>query len=158
MADTPITIDRLRMDAHTDYANRIEAYREVAIQFPPGQLASLSGQVSMDTVTPQPTNLELLLGNVAVNTPWAIFLAPGDLNKEKKRVQRRMPFGVSTLLPVLGSSEDCTLLQERVLGHACSTQEEERERHSLDNFFGMLQKLNTMAGDVFNSIHRFIHG
>lgn len=153
---TPITIDQIKIGAYLDYAEQKTLADEVSKQYPPGQLSSLSGQVRIDSVTPQPTELDLLLGKVGVTTPWALFLAPDILYGKKQRY--RVPFGVSSLLPSLGSSEYCADIQQKVLAHPCGTQEEERERHSLDNFFGMLQKLNTWLNDVFNRIHQFMHG
>ena len=152
-----ITIDQFSVAVHDDYARLIEQARQVEKEFPVGQLANLSGQVRVDTVTPQPTELDLLgLQAVPVVKPWAAFLAPERASG--KRGTYRMPFGVALLLPSLGSSEDCATLQQKVLEFPCKTPEEERERTILDNYFGILQKLNIMSGDIFNRIHQFIHG
>lgn len=152
----PVTIDRLKIDAYLDYAERTTLAEQVSKQFPPGQLSGLSDQVRIDTVTPQLTELDLLLGVVSVTTPWALFLAPDILYGKKRK--HRVPFGVSSLLPSLGSPEECDILQQKLLGVACSTPEEEREKHTLDNYFSTLQKLNIWLNDIFNRIHQFIHG
>lgn len=152
----PITIDQIRNESHRDYANLKILAEQVSKEFPASAVTSLSGQVRIDTVTPQPTELDLLLGVVAVLTPWAMFLTPDSLYGKKRRM--RVPFGVSRILPSLGSHEYCELLQQTVLAHLCTMHEEEREKSALDNFFAMLQKLDTWQNDIFNRIHQFMHG
>lgn len=152
----PITVYQLGLDAHNAYAERTALAEQVSKQFPPGELSSISSSVRIDTVTPQLPELELLIGNAAVMTPWATFETPDTLYGKHRK--HRVPFGISNLLPSLGSHEHCVSLQQTVLAHPCKNPEEERERHSLDNFFGMLQKLNTWLNDVFNRIHQFMHG
>lgn len=151
----PITVYQIGLETHNAYAEQKALAEQVSKQFPPSELSSLSSAVVVGTVTPQLTELQLLIGNTD-QTPWATFSSPELLYGKKRKA--RVPFGISNLIPSLGSHEHCATLQQTVLAHPCTNPEEERERHSLDNFFGMLQKLNTWLNDIFNRIHQFMHG
>jgi hypothetical protein len=94
------TIDKLDMGIYIQYARRTQLIEQINQQYHLDQASSIPPQLSLISLHPRLTEMDILLGVVPVQTPWAHFFPPSQF-----RFQRRSPFGFFRVAPSLGSFE-----------------------------------------------------
>lgn len=147
------TIDKLDIDVHIQYAERVEAVRQITEDYGLDQTTAISPQVQALDLFPKVSELDLLLGVATVTTPWALFLPPPSF-----RLRRRSPFAVSRIIPSLGTVEEHEDLETHIQSLPCETPEEEREKSAILACFSQIDKINQWLTHIVDRIHQFLQG
>lgn len=148
-----ITIDKYDISVYNLYAIRTRMIEQINKQFNIRDAASIPPQISMVDIYPKMTELDLLMGVVALNTPWAYFYPPqkfGDL--------RRSFLSFSRIVPTLGTLEKHAEDTEFLQSIECSTPDEEKEKQALLGCFAQIGKINDWMGFIIGRVGQFLQG
>lgn len=147
------TIDKLDIGVYNRYAIHAQLLEAIQKELKlPGD-NNIQAHTQIVDISPKLTELDLLLGIIPLNTPWAYFFPP----KEFRRT-RRSPFAFYRVAPTLGSLEEQERLVETLENTPCNTPEEKRERDALANCFSQLDKLNEWLGFIVGRVGQFLQG
>lgn len=147
------TIDQLDLNVYNLYAMRTLMIEQINQQLRIDQASSIPPQIQVMDIIPKMTELDLLLGIVPLNVPWAYFFPP-----PKFREMRRSPFSFFRVAPSLGSLADQEA-SEAVLEHvACSSSEEESEKATLKRCFKQVGQINRWLGYIVGRVGQFLQG
>lgn len=147
------TIDKLDLSVYNLYAIRTRMIEQINQQYHLEQAASIPPQTMMVDIYPKLTELDLLLGIVPLNTPWAYFYPPQNF-----RMIRRSPFAFYRVAPSLGSLEDQEQDEKQLDEYECSTPEEEKEKAAIKGCFKQVGEINRWLGYIIGRIGQFLQG
>jgi Family of unknown function (DUF5399) len=147
------TIDKLDMSVYNLYAIRTKMIEQTNAQFQLDKAGSIPPQTSIIDYNPKMNELDILLGVVAMFTPWAYFYPPKNF-----RYQRRSPFAFHRVAPSLGSYKDQEALEEKLALIECSTPEEVSEKAAITGCLKQVDKLNEWLGFIVGRIGQFLQG
>jgi hypothetical protein len=147
------TIDKLDIGIYIQYARRTQLIEQINQQYHLDQASSIPPQLSLVSLHPQLTEMDILLGVVPVQTPWAYFFPPTQF-----RFQRRSPFGFFRVAPSLGSFEKEEEKEQELEDIECETDEDEREKKVIKACFGQIKKINNWISFIVGRVGQFLKG
>jgi Family of unknown function (DUF5399) len=147
------TIDKLDIGIYVQYARRTQLIEQMNQQYHLDDAASIPAQLQFVNLYPQLSEMDILLGIVPVQMPWAYFFAP-----PRYRFQRRSPFGFFRVAPSLGSFADEDEDERKLDEFVCETEEDEKERHVLKACFEQIDKINNMLSFIVGRVGQFLQG
>lgn len=147
------TIDQLDLSVYNLYAIRTRMVEQINQQLQLDKASSIPPQTMMLDIYPKLTELDLLLGIVPLNTPWAYFYPPKQF-----RLMRRSPFAFSRVAPSLGSPAEQEKGEAILDSVPCETPEEEREKAALKGCFKQLGQINRWLGYIIGRVGQFLQG
>jgi len=145
------TIDNLDISIYDLYARREILVQEINQQLRLEEAGNIPPQTNVLSLNPELSQLDILLGVVALHTPWAHFFPP-------KSKLRRSPFVAHRVASTLGSLEDQAALFEYIEAIPCGSPEEEEKKHKILSCFKELDKLNEWMGFIFGRKGQFLQG
>lgn len=148
------TIDNLDISVYNLYAIRTKMIEQTNQQFRLEEAANIPPHTLVIDLYPKMTELDILLGVVPLNTPWAYFFPP----KPKNEGIRRSPFAFFRVAPTLGSLEDQANLLDMIEKTPCKSQEEQREKDIIKECFHQIDKINGWLGFIVGRIGQFLQG
>jgi hypothetical protein len=147
------TIDKLDLNIYIQYARRTQMIEQINQQYHLDEAASIPAQISLVDLYPRISEMELLLGIVPVQSPWAYFFPP-----KRFRFQRRSPFGFFRVAPSLGSFEKEDDDERKLDEVICETPEEEKEKSAIKGCFDQIDKINTWLSFIVGRVGQFLQG
>jgi len=147
------TIDKLDIGIYIQYARRTQLIEQINQQYRLEEASSIPPQLQLVDLYPKISELDLLLGVVPVQTPWAYFFPPPQF-----RFQRRSPFGFFRVAPSLGSFEDEEEDEQKLEEIACETEEEQEEKAVLKSCFIQIEKINNWLSFIVGRVGQFLQG
>lgn len=148
-----ITIDQLDLSVYNNYAIRTLLNEQINQQMRLSEASSIPPQTFVLDMDPRLREMDLLLGILPLNTPWALFLPP----KQAKR-RRRSPFSFYRVAPTFGPTgrhDEETDMLER---YECEDKEEEEEKESLLACLKQMKNINGWMGFIVGRIGQFLQG
>ena len=91
------TIDKLDLSVYNLYAIRTKMIEQTQELYQLDKAGTIPPQTMLVNFYPKMNELDILLGNIAMFTPWAYFYPPRNF-----RYQRRSPFAFHRVAPTLG--------------------------------------------------------
>lgn len=147
------TIDKLDLSVYNIYAIRTKMVEQINQQLQLDKASAIPPQVHVVDIFPKLTELDLVMGIVPLNVPWAYFYPPPRLHN-----LRRSPFTFSRVIPSMGSEED----QEEDIALLdsvdTSTSEEASEKDALLRCFAQVKTINKWMGYIVGRIGQFLQG
>lgn len=147
------TIDKLDIGIYIQYARRTQLIEQINRQYRLEEAASIPPQLQLVDLYPKLSELELLLGVVPVQAPWAYFFPP-----PRFKFQRRSPFGFFRVAPSLGSFDKEDEDEEKLDETACETEEEEKEKKAIKACFAQIDKINNWLSFIVGRVGQFLQG
>lgn len=147
------TIDQLDLSVYNLYAIRTKLLEQINAQLPLDQASSIPPQTQVLNIYPKLTELDILLGIVPLNTPWAYFFPP-----QQFRALRRSPFAFYRVVSSLGSYKEQEEDEGNLQRQKCDTSEEEEEKQAILKCFKQIDKLNSWLGFIVGRIGQFLQG
>ena len=147
------TIDKLDISVYDLYAKRTRMVEQINSQLRLNEASSIPPQLSILDIYPKMTELDLLLGTVPLNTPWAYFFPPKQF-----KFLRRSPFAFYRVSPSLGSLEEQAVCADKVANYTCRNPEEEKEKEAISACFVQIEKLNNWLGFIIGRVGQFLQG
>lgn len=147
------TIDKLDISVYNLYAIRTRMIEQINQQLSLDKAASIPPQTMIVDIYPKLTELDLLLGIVPLNTPWAYFYPP-----QKFGFARRSTFAFFRVAPSLGSIEDQANDAQTLESVECRTPEEEKEKEAIRGCFKQLEQINRWLGYIIGRVGQFLQG
>ena len=146
------TIDKLDISVYNLYAMRTMMIEQTNQQFRLDQAASIPPHIQVLDIYPKLTELDILLGIVPLNTPWAYFFPP-----PRFRFIRRSPFSYR-VIPSLGSYNNQEEEEQKLENISCNTPEEAQEKEALKACFREIGKLNNWLSFIVGRVGQFLQG
>lgn len=147
------TIDQLDINIYIQYARRTQMIEQINQQYHLDEAASIPAQILLVDLYPKISEMELLLGIVPVQSPWAYFFPP-----PRYRFQRRSPFGFFRVAPSLGSFEKEDDDERKLDEVITDTLEEEKEKGAIKSCFDQIDKINTWLSFIVGRVGQFLQG
>lgn len=151
------TIDRLDLNVHISYAVRTRMVEQTYKQLHLEEAFSIPPQTQVVVVNPEASlqlgELEMLLGILPLNTPWAYFFPP-----TKYRFLRRSPFAFSRVAPSLGSLDSKEALLKKIKHVLCQNATDEEEKAALIACFAKIDDINSMLNFIVGRVGQFLQG
>ncbi|MBA2368830.1 MAG: DUF5399 domain-containing protein [Candidatus Protochlamydia sp.] len=147
------TIDKLDIGIYIQYARRTQMIEQINQQYHLDDASTIPPQILMVDIYPKLTEMDLLLGIVPVQTPWAYFFPPPLF-----RFQRRSPFGFFRVAPSLGSFEEEDEDERQLDNVVCETEEEEKEKKTIKACFQQIDKINNWLSFIVGRVGQFLQG
>lgn len=147
------TIDQLDIGIYIQYARRTQMIEQINKQYRFDQASSIPPQTSIVDLYPKLSEMDILLGVSQTYAPWALFLPPKNLKRN-----RRGPFTFSRVIPSLGSDADEEEREEKLAHHRCDDDEEESEKKTITRCFNRIKQLNDWLGHIVGNVGRFLQG
>lgn len=147
------TIDKLDLSVYNLYAIRTKLLEQTNAELRLNEASSIPPQTAILDNYPKLTEIDILLGIVPLNTPWAYFFPPQNF-----RTIRRSPFSFYRVASSLGTYEEQTEDEQKLRNVSCNSSEEEGEKQVLLNCFGQIEKLNSWLGFIVGRIGQFLQG
>lgn len=147
------TIDNLDYEVYRLYAVRTKLIEQINQQYRLEEAATIPPQTQLIDTFPKLNELDLLLGVVTVNTPWAFFLPP-----KRFASARRSSFAFSRVVPSLGSQQEQDEDEEKHNQTETITDEEEQEKATISRCFKQINKLNGWLGFIIGRVGQFLQG
>lgn len=147
------TIDKLDMSVYNLYAIRTKMIEQTNAQFQLDKAGAIPPQISIVDYSPKMNELDILLGAVAMFTPWAYFYPPKNF-----RFQRRSPFAFHRVAPTLGSYKEQEALEEKIASIECSSPEEVSEKAAITSCLKQVDKLNEWLSFIVGRVGQFLQG
>lgn len=116
------TIDKLDLSVYNMYAMRTKMIEQINQDLRLDQASNVSAHIQVLDIYPKLSELDLLLGIVPLNTPWAFFMPP-----PKFRLIRRSPFSYR-VIPSLGSYDEQSKDEEKLDDIPCETDDEKKKK------------------------------
>ena len=147
------TIDQLDLSVYNLYAIRTKMIEQINQQLQLDQAASIPPQIQIVDNYPRLAEIDILLGVVPLNPPWAFFFPP-----QRFRRVRRSSFSFSRILPSLGSVEEQEHYEQTLESVECSTPEEVNEKAAIKKCFKQIGQINHWMGYIIGRIGQFLQG
>lgn len=147
------TIDKLDLSVYNLYAIRTKMVEQINQQMQLDKAASIPPQTLVMDIYPKLDELDILMGVVALNTPWAYFYPP-----QKFQGIRRSPFAFFRIAPSLGSLEDQEKGESLLDSILCETPEEEKEKALIKGCFKQVDQINRWLGYIIGRVGQFLQG
>lgn len=147
------TIDKLDLSVYNLYAIRTKMIEQTQAQYQLDKAGMVPPQTMLVDIYPKMNELDILLGNIAMFTPWAYFYPPRNF-----RFQRRSPFAFHRVAPTLGSYKDQEELEERVASVECRSPEEESEKAAIAGCLKQIDKINEWLSFIVGRVGQFLQG
>jgi Family of unknown function (DUF5399) len=147
------TIDQLDLSVYNLYAMRTKLVEQVNSQLRLEEASSIPPQTLVLDIYPKLTELDILLGIVPLNTPWAYFFPPKHFN-----ALRRSPFAFYRVVPSMGSFKDQEEDEQNLNDTEAETEDEKEEKEVLKKCFKQIDKLNSWLGFIVGRIGQFLQG
>lgn len=147
------TIDKLDISVHDMYALRIWSYEQTNNQLRLNQATSIPPQTMVNNLVIKQSEMDILLGMIPFNTPWAYFFPPKNY-----LTRRRSPFSFSRVAPSLKPTDEGSDEYNTLFSVACETNEEKQERDTIASCFKEMSKLNGWLGFIVGRIGQFLQG
>lgn len=147
------TIDKLDISIYIQYARRTQMIEQINQQYHLEDAASIPPQLQLVDLYPKLSEIEMLLGIVPVQMPWAYFFPPPLF-----RFQRRSPFGFFRVAPSLGSFEKEDEDKQKLEEVICEDEEDEKEKSILRNCFAQIDKINSWLSFIVGRVGQFLQG
>jgi len=148
-----MTIDQLDIAVYIQYAQRTEFIEQINKELRLTEAATIPPQTFVVQQQAVVTDLELLLGVIAVLTPWAHFLSP-----KKFRKQRRSSFSFSQITPTLGTVDKLLADSDKLEKIKCKNYTEEEEKKTLLSCLKNIDSINEMLAFVIGRMAQFLQG
>ena len=139
------TIDQLDLSVYNLYAIRTRMVEQINQQLQLDKASSIPPQTLIMDIFPKLTELDLVLGVVPLNTPWAYFYPPKDFQSMRRS-------------PSLGSLADQEREEALLDSIPCSSADEEREKTAIKNCFKQIGQINQWLGYIVGRIGQFLQG
>ena len=123
------TIDQLDLSVYNLYAIRTKLLEQVNAQLRLDEASSIPPQTLVIDIYPKLTELDILLGIVPLNTPWAYFFPPQHFNS-----LRRSPFAFHRVAPSLGSYKEQEEDEQNLNDTPCETPRRRGKSNSSEMF------------------------
>lgn len=146
------TIDKLDFRVSIDYAKRTQLIEQVNQQYHL-QDAEFARSVQVPDFSARPAEIDLLLGVIPVERPWAHYSKPPET-----RYQRRSPFGFFRVAPSLGSFDKEEEDKKKLDWTVCENEEEEDEKKILKRCFEQIDKINDWLSYIVGKMGQFLQG
>jgi hypothetical protein len=146
------TIDKLDISVYNLYAMRTKMIEQINQQFRLDQAASIPAQLTVLDIYPKLTELDLLLGIVPLNTPWAYFFPPPAF-----KFIRRSPFSYR-VIPSLGTYDQQDEQERKLDDIVCNSSDERDEKETLKKCFKEIEKLNNWLSFIVGRVGQFLQG
>lgn len=149
------TIDNLDIGIYIQYARRTQLIEQINQQYHFEEAAAIPAHVQIQIVDlyPQLTEMDILFGVPATQTPWAYFFPPS-----RYRFQRRSPFGFFRVAPSLGSFEKEDEDEQKLEQIECETEEDEKKKKALKSCFEQITKINDWLSFIVGRVGQFLQG
>jgi hypothetical protein len=147
------TIDQLDIGIYVQYARRTQLIEQINQQYHLDEASSIPAQISLVDIYPKLSEMDLLLGIVPIQTPWAYFFPP-----PRFRFQRRSAFGFFRVAPSLGSFEKEDEDEQKLDEIICETEEEEKEKKAIKGCFDQIDKINNWLSFIVGRVGQFLQG
>lgn len=147
------TIDKLDLGIYVQYARRTQMLEQLSQEYHLDEASSIPAQIMIVDLYPKLTEMDLLLGIVPVQNPWAHFLPP-----PKYRFQRRSPFGFFRVAPSLGSFEEEENDERKLDEIECVDEKEKKEKASIKACFEQIRKINGWLSFIVGRVGQFLQG
>ena len=147
------TIDKLDISVYNLYAIRTKMIEQINQQYHLEDASSIPPQTSILNIYPKMSEIDLLLGIVPLNAPWAYFYPP-----KRFRFLRRSPFAFYRVAPSLGSLENQDEMSQALESIECTTPEEEAEKAAISGCFSQIDKINNWLSFIVGRIGQFLQG
>lgn len=147
------TIYDLDNKIYEQYAKRTQLIEQINRQYHLEEASSIPPQIQIIDIYPKLSEMDLLLGVIPVEAPWAFFSAPAQF-----RFQRRSPFGFFRVAPSLGSFEKEEENERDLDDVECETDEEAQEKSKLKACFGQIKKINSWLSFIVGRVGQFLQG
>jgi hypothetical protein len=147
------TIDKLDLSVYNLYAIRTRMIEQINQQLRLDQASSIPPQIQVMDIYPKLTELDLLLGVVPLNTPWAYFYPPQRFGRI-----RRSPFAFHRVAPSFGSLEEQEAGSQLLESIECKTPEEEGEKQAIKKCFKQMEQINRWLGYIIGRVGQFLQG
>lgn len=147
------TIDQLDLSIYNLYAMRTQMIEQINQQLRLDQASTIPPQTAMMDIQPKLSELDLLLGIVPLNTPWAFFFPP-----KKFGLIRRSPFSFFRVAPSVGSLQEQEATAAYLESLPCSTAEEEKEKAAIRGCFKQMEQINRWLGHIVGRVGQFLQG
>lgn len=147
------TIDKLDLGIYVQYARRTQMLEQLSQEYHLDEASSIPAQIMIVDLYPKLTEMDLLLGIVPVQNPWAHFLPPPQY-----RFQRRSPFGFFRVAPSLGSFEEEENDERKLDEIECVDEKEKKEKESIKACFQQIRKINGWLSFIVGRVGQFLQG
>lgn len=147
------TIDKLDLSIYNLYAIRTRMVEQINQQLQLDKAASIPPQTQVMDIFPKLDELDILMGVVPLNTPWAYFFPP-----QKFQGIRRSPFAFFRVAPSLGSIEEQEKIEAILDSIPCETAEEEKEKAAIKGCFKQIEQINRWLGYIVGRVGQFLQG
>jgi len=147
------TIDNLDLSIYNLYAIRTRMIEQINQQYQLDKASSIPPQTQVLTIYPKLTELDILLGVVPLNTPWAYFYPP-----QKFQYIRRSPFSFFRVAPSVGSLEEQENEAKLLESIECSSPEELKEKEAIKGCFKQMEQINRWLGYIVGRVGQFLQG
>lgn len=147
------TIDQLDISVYNLYAIRTKMIEQINQQLQLDKASSIPPQTSVVDIYPKLSEIDLVLGVVPLNTPWAYFYPPKTFYRS-----RRSPFAFFRIAPSLGSLEDQSRDEQTLESVDCRSPEEEKEKAAIRGCFKQMGEINRWLGYIIGRVGQFLQG
>lgn len=147
------TIDKLDISVYNLYALRTRMIEQINQQLQLDKASSIPPQTFVVDIYPKLTEIDILLGIVPLNTPWAYFYPP-----KKFRTQRRSHLAFHRIAPSLGSIEEQSKDAQVLESIECKTPEDEKEKDAIRGCFKQVEEINRWLGYIIGRVGQFLQG
>lgn len=147
------TIDQLDINVYNMYAIRTKMIEQINQQIQFDKAASIPPQTQIMNIFPTLSELDLLLGIVPLNVPWAYFFPPPRL-----RFIRRSPFAFSRIVPSIGSEEEQLEDIALIDSTPTSSKDEAAEKQAILRCFAQIKTINKWMGFIIGRVGQFLQG
>lgn len=147
------TIDKLDLSVYNLYAIRTRMIEQINQQMRLNEAASIPPQIQVVDIFPKLSELDLVLGVVPLNAPWAYFFPPKQLN-----TLRRSPFAFYRVVPSMGSQDQQSKDEEKLNKEECETPEELKEKEAIKKCFAQVDKINEWLSFIIGRVGQFLQG
>jgi len=148
-----LTLDQFDIGIYIQYARRTELIEHVREQLHMPDAAQVSAQALIVDLYPKLTELDLLMGVVALHTPWAYFYPPKQFSK-----QRRSPFAFHRIIPIFGTEEEQEMEEEKLASVECSSEIEQKEKKILQKCMDHIRDINDLMRYIGGRVGQFLQG
>jgi hypothetical protein len=153
MAIEKTTIDKMDLSVHQLYALRTLWIEETNSMLQMSKASAIPTHTTIVDLYPKLNQLDILIGNIAIFTPWAYFYPPKNF-----RFQRRSPFAFHRIVPFLGSYKDQEELEDKLASIDCTTSEEVSEKAAIMGCLKQIDKINEWLSFIVGRIGQFLQG
>lgn len=147
------TIDKLDLSVYNLYAIRTKMIEQINEDMRLSEASTIPPQIQVVDIFPKLTELDLVLGVVPLNTPWAYFFPPKQVH-----TLRRSPFAFYRVIPSMGTTDEQSKDEEKLDKTECQTPEEQKEKEAIKKCFTQIDKINEWLSFIVGRVGQFLQG